>query len=116
MKLYDIKSRERRAISVQLDEDLGGYKSHSVTRVIARRDRETGENKKRPETKEYPPVLRWGAREVLRGLPESVMNNPAIKAHIKAGRLVVVATTEKVAAAPAKKAAPRAAQKRKRRS
>lgn len=117
MKLYDIKSRERRAISVQLEEEVSGMESQEVTRIVRRVDRETGKDRPRPETKKFPPVLRWGAREVLKDLPEAVMKSAALQAHIKAGRLIVVATKEDAAKpAPAAKApAARTARKRKRR-
>lgn len=90
MKLYDVKSRERKSFSVQMEGPVPNLPGVQVTRMVMRLDRTEGKLRPREETKRFPPAITWQAGEVKKGLPAEVLANPVIASKIRRRRLVVL--------------------------
>lgn len=89
-RLVDLKSRAKRTLTIQLCGRVPGRVSARVTRDVARLDRDSGKMRYREMVVRCPPVLRIAPGQLVEGLPESVLGQPAVAAYIRRRALVVV--------------------------
>jgi hypothetical protein len=109
MKLLDIKSKEKRPVTVQMVGHVHNRVGTRVGRDVKTLDRTSGEFRMRRITRKFPPVVRWGAGETVRGLGPEVLKSPVVQSLLRRRRFVVVREYDEIQPGP-KAAAPAPAQ------
>ena len=91
MKLYEVKSRLNRPVTVQMLEPVAGIDGLSVTRTVATKDPKSEEFRQVDKVIDCPAVVTFPARGRV-SVPEAVINNPTVKSYLRRRDFRIVKT------------------------